>query len=104
MEFISGLPTLARADLNRSQHLVASVHSAIGYGWTVEQLVRRCGGNFGGAVNIGAIVQHRLDGIDGPPPTERGSLKMHDGCCEGGWIYPDDGEPIKCSGRREVSA
>jgi hypothetical protein len=102
--FLRGLPPKARADLNRSERLVIAIHSAIHtHGWTVEQLVAKCSKNYGGATNLGAIVQFRLDEIDGPPPAAEGTSthrRVHFGCCDGGWIYPDDGAPVKCPGNR----
>lgn len=110
--FITALPAGLKAQLNRTERLVALIHKAVHtQGWTVPQLVTEASRDTTGVLNAAAVVMYRLEqAAERGPATPTGAKRVHFGCCEGGWIYDDTGEtprpPTKCPGNRptEVSA
>lgn len=105
--FVQALPAELRHNLNRTERFVALIHKAVHtQGWTVKQLVTEASRDTSGVLNAAAVVMYRLEQCAERPPGAVGKAKrVHFGCCDGGWIYPEDGEPIKCAGNQaEVNA
>lgn len=105
-QFLNALPPAVRHHINHTARLTVLVHRAVRNGWTVPQLVERCTGDLG--ANPGGTITYRLErDSDGPPPL-MAAAKVHQGCCEDGWIYDETSDPprqTKCPGNmREVTA
>lgn len=101
--FVHALPPRVKAQLNRTERLVALVHRATrDQGWAPQQLAAECSRDHNNAINGAAIVMHRLEhAAENPPASQTGLRRVHFGCCEGGWLYDDDtGDATKCPGNR----
>lgn len=79
--------------------------------WTLEQLVTEASRDLDNAVRVGAVIDERIAicATVKPPKTRTrtGLAKVHDGCCEDGWIYIEsetDVQTIKCHGKQRSEA
>lgn len=79
--------------------------------WSIEQLAAEASRDLDNAVKIGAVVDERIAICATVPParprSRTGLAKLHDGCCEDGWIYDESVDPprtIKCPGTRRTEA
>lgn len=73
--------------------------------WTIAQLAAEATRDLDSAVVIGGVINDRIEVCATIPPpkakTRTGLAKVHDGCCEDGWIYDESVDPvrtIKCPG------
>lgn len=102
--FLRALPPRLRNRVTRTGRLYTLVHAAvIDHGWTPQALAAECARNQDRAVvNPGGIVMHRLEQAAAHGPDEPAAPKVHDGCCESGWIYDETTIPptvTKCPGK-----
>ena len=103
--FLTALTPRVRARLRRTARLYTLVHAATSLGWTPQQLAAECCRDHGGAINTSGIVMFRLEHCAGHGPGEPAVAKVHDGCCEGGWIYDETTDPVtvtKCPGKADA--
>lgn len=105
---IGALPHAIAGHIRATSRLDYNVERALReQHWTLTQLATEATRDLDTAASVGAVIDERIAICATVPPpstsprSRTGLAKVHDGCCEDGWIYDESVDPvrtIKCPG------